>query len=513
MKEAIKNGVRGIVEGGVKKYFQMRVFKYKIWKRNALVTQEFLLYDLLNTAKYTEFGRKYKFDEISDYDCYKKNVPIVKYENIQPMIQKMLNGERDVLWPGLVTFFSKSSGTTNDVSKYIPVSHDALYKNNYRAGKDVYTIFFSNNPNSNIFNNSGSMLGLGGSILKPDNNGIIIGDISAILMSQSPRWADEYREPSIEVALMEKWKDKIPAIINDVSNKNISHISGVPTWFVSLFDEVLESNNAKNISDLFPNIELFIHGAVSFEPYRNIFQKFFPRENMKYLEVYNASEGFFAIQDDPEKQGEMLLLTDHGIFYEFIKMLDYNNGELNTITLDKVEIGIDYALIISTNAGLWRYDIGDTIQFTSLAPYRIKISGRTKHFINIVGEELMVGNTDSALAAICHKHNCEIENYTAGPIFLSQKGKGGHEWVIEFKKEPESLDKFSKELDQELQDLNSDYKAKRQDDIVLQGLILHSVPKGTFMRWMESRGKLGGQNKVPRLSNKRDHLDPLLSVL
>lgn len=505
--------MKKIVEAGMKKYFQMRKYKYKIWKKNALDTQEFLLFDLLNTAKYTEFGKKFNFDRISDYEDFKNNVPISNYEEIQPYIQKMIEGKSDILWPGFISFFSKSSGTTNDISKYIPVSHDSLYKNNYLAGKDIYTVFFDNYPDSEIFRNNGSVLSLGGSISNLDSKGIRVGDVSAIMMSQLPKWAAEYRQPTLDVALMKNWKDKIPAILKNVKGKNITHILGVPTWFVSLFEYAKEQNKTNSLKNIFPDIELFIHGAVAFEPYRKIFEDFFPQKNMKYIEVYNASEGFFAIQDNPEKIGEMLLLTDHGIFYEFIPMSKYDNKNQVTINLNDVKIGIDYAMIISTNAGLWRYNIGDTVQFTSIDPYRIKISGRTKHFINVFGEELMVGNTDAALAEVCAKHNVHMENYTAGPIFMNEHGHGGHEWIIEFKNEPLDLDLFKKDLDNTLQSLNSDYKAKRQDNIALQCLTLHSVPNGTFMNWMEKRGKLGAQNKVPRLSNKRKYIEDILNSI
>ena len=501
-----------IIETGIKKYFQLRKYKFESWKKNALASQDFILFDLLNTAGNTQFGQEHDFEHITSYKKFKDTIPVSTYENIYPYIEKMLNGEQNILWPGFIQFFSKSSGTTNDVSKYIPVSHNALYKNNYSAGKDVYTIFFNNYKNSNLLENHGSVLSLGGSISQPNEKGIQIGDVSAIIMSQLPKWAGEYREPSIEVALMEHWKDKIPAIINDLKGKNITQISGIPTWFVSLFDEIKKQNPNISLAEMFPNMELFVHGAVAFEPYRALFEDFFPSENMKYLEVYNATEGFFAIQDIPEKKGEMLLLTDHGIFYEFISMDQYGTNNPKVIKLDDVVAGVDYAMIVTTNAGLWRYDIGDTICFTSLEPYRIKISGRTKHFINVFGEELMVGNADSAISEVSKKHNVSIENYTAGPVFMDEHGKGGHEWLIEFKTGAVDISTFAIDLDDSLKKLNSDYRAKRQDDIALQLPIVHSIFAGTFEKWMESRGKLGAQNKVPRLSNKRDYIESLLEI-
>ncbi|MCA9352234.1 GH3 auxin-responsive promoter family protein [Patescibacteria group bacterium] len=496
----------------MKKYFQLRIYQVELWKTSALMSQEILLYDLIHLGEQTEFGRTHNFKNIETYEEFKRDVPIMTYEEIAPYITRMLDGESDVLWPGKVTSFSKSSGTTNDISKYIPVSHDSLYGNNYKAGRDLYSLFFKNYPDSDLFENNGSVFSLGGSF-ETNEHSIKIGDVSAIIMSELPQWAERYREPSIKTALMSHWKDKIPAMITETVGKNITHLSGVPTWFVALFEELQKTHPYTTLRDVWPNLELFVHGAVSFEPYRTIFQKLLPFDDMKYLEVYNASEGFLAIQDDPSKPGEMLLLTDHGIFYEFILMNSYGTKEPLTVTLSDVEVGVDYAVIITTNAGLWRYDIGDTVCFTSTEPYRIKISGRTKHFINVFGEELMVGNADEAMSHVCKQTGAIVEHYTAGPIFLDEHGRGGHEWVVEFKQEPRDIQSFITKLDQKLQSLNSDYAAKRQDDIALQELILHAVPQGTFIQWMESRGKLGAQHKVPKLSNKREYIEELLGNL
>ena len=498
-----------LIETSMKKYFQLRGYQIDIWKKTALASQELILFDLMRTAQGTVFGKKYHFSHIDSINEYQSEVPLSSYEDMHPYIERILKGEKDVLWPGMINCFSKSSGTTNDVSKYIPVSHDSLYGNNYKAGRDLYSIFFKNYPSSDLFRDKGCVLSLGGSFETNEHN-IKIGDVSAIIMSELPQWSEEYREPSIEIALMKNWKDKIPAIINDTIGKNITHLSGVPTWFVSIFETLQEQHPYKTLRDIWPNLELFVHGAVSFKPYEAIFQNLLPFDDMKYLEVYNASEGFFAIQDDPQKKGEMLLLTDHGIFYEFIPMDHYGTATAKAIPLKEVEIGIDYAIIISTNAGLWRYDIGDTVCFTSLDPYRIKISGRTKHFINVFGEELMVGNTDEAIAQVSKETGAIIDHYTAGPIFMNEQGKGCHEWIIEFRQEPTDIKKFVSLLDQILRSLNSDYDAKRQDDIALQELKLHVVPIGTFMAWMEQRGKLGGQHKVPKLSNTREYLEQLL---
>ena len=500
-----------IIETSMKKYFQIRKYKVDSWKKNACASQEFIFFDLLNKAQHTKFGSIYNFSDINSFEDYQNMVPIFEYNDIKKYIQEMIEGKPDVLWPGVISSFSKSSGTTGDTSKYIPVSHDSLYKGNYKAGRDIYTIFFDNYPESDLFKNNGAVFSLSGSFIK-NEYGSKIGDISAIITSELPSWAEKYREPSIDVALMSEWKHKIPAMIQDTIGKNITHLSGVPTWFVSLFDEMQKQHPYTTLRDIWPNIELFIHGAVAFGPYQAIFKKLLPFSDMKYLEVYNASEGFFAIQDDMHKKGEMVLLTDHGIFYEFIPMDEYGKNNAQAITLKDVTVGIDYAMIITTNAGLWRYDIGDTIQFTSVDPYRIKISGRTKHFINVFGEELMVGNTDEAIAKVSNTFDCIIDHYTAGPIFMNDKGKGGHEWVVEFGKEPIDIVSFTSALDKELQTINSDYAAKRQGDIALQELKLNDVPKGTFIKWMEQRGKLGGQHKVPRLSNKRDYLEQLLNI-
>ncbi|MCI5050994.1 MAG: GH3 auxin-responsive promoter family protein [Candidatus Pacebacteria bacterium] len=504
--------MKNIIETSMKTYFRMRKYKVESFKKNQLVSQEFILHDLLFKAKGTEYGKYYDFENIMTYEQFQKNVPLVRYEDIEPYISKMLKGQQDILWPGLMHHFSKSSGTTNDVSKYLPVSHDSLYKNNYMAGRDLYTIYFGNYPDSDLFDNKGSMLSLGGSF-EVNDHGMKVGDVSAILMSEAPKWAENYREPRLDVALLSEWKDKIPAIINDTLEKNITHLSGVPTWFVSLFEEIKKEKPFTTLRDIWPNLELFIHGAVAFGPYRKIFNDLLPFDDMKYMEVYNASEGFFAIQDNSKKLGEMLLLTDHGVFYEFIDMDTYGHDTQNICTLAEVELGKDYAIIITTNAGLWRYDLGDTVCFTSKDPYRIKISGRTKHFINVFGEELMVGNTDEAIQVVSEQHNVVIKHYTAGPVFMNTEGKGGHEWIIEFEEEPEDLNGFIQDLDTTLQDLNSDYKAKRQDDIALQLLKLHSVPEGTFINWMEQRGKLGGQHKIPKLSNKRNYLEQIFEIL
>ena len=501
--------MKKIIESSLKKYFQLRRFKVNSWKKQALETQALLLQELVSSASKTKFGQEHDFENITSLEAYQQEVPVRSYEDFYPYIKLMLSGHRDILWPGKVKFFSKSSGTSNDVSKYLPVSTQAIEANNYKAGRDLYTSYFINHPESKIFKEDGAALSINGSFEHRDDD-IKVGDVSAIIASELPNIFQQRRKPSLNVALLSNWSEKIPAIIEEATKDNITHLSGVPTWFVALFDEMKDSHPYNSIRDIWPNLELFIHGAVAFEPYRSIFKKFIPHEDMNYLEVYNASEGFFAFQDNLKKAGEMLLLTDHGVFYEFIAFGEYQKGSTEALGLQNVGVGIDYAMIISTNSGLWRYDLGDLIQFTSIEPYRIKITGRTKAFINLCGEELMVGNTDTAITQISEKTNSCVEHYTVAPIFMNQEAKAGHQWIIEFKDEPDDLDNFTELLDLKLRELNSDYSAKRQDDIALQQLVISKVKKGRFMKWLSDKGKLGGQHKVPKLSQDRKIVDTLL---
>jgi hypothetical protein len=434
----------------------------------------------------------------------------VKYEDYASYILRMKDkAEPSVLWPGKVEFFSRSSGTTNDVSKYIPVSSESLNKNNYQAGRDLYTLTFMQYPELQIFNNRGSVLGITGSLTQQDN-GITVGDISAIIASQLPLTFQNMRKPSLKTTLMPQWNNKIPAIIDETLNENITHLSGVPTWFVSIFEEIKKVQPYETLRDIWPNLELFIHGAVAFEPYRNIFQKLLPFDDMRYVEVYNATEGFFAVQDNSSLSGEMLLLTNHGVFYEFIPFDEYQEGNMEAVCIDDVELGVDYAMIITTNAGLWRYDIGDVVEFTSTKPYRIKISGRTTAFINLCGEELMVGNTDEAVAKVSREYDISVAHYTVAPIFVNEEGKGAHQWLVELESGSVGESELALRLDTILQELNSDYQAKREADIALQPLDVTVVPEGTFMKWLEQKGKLGGQHKVPKLVSHRTIIEEIL---
>ncbi len=502
-----------IISWLTKKFFLFRKKPYYLSSQKLEYTQRKILKKILKNISKTTFGKDFNLYDLDSYEIFSKKVPSFSYEKLSPYINRMLGGEPSVLVPKKVLLFSKSSGTTNDTSKYIPVTKKYLKHNHYKAGKDIYTFFFNQCPESNILDRGGKVFSLGGSLDSKTEQGITIGDVSALIMSCLPKWAEYYRAPSLPVALMKKWEDKIPAMILDTKDKNITHISGVPTWFVKIFDTIQSEYQRNNILEHWTSLELFIHGAVAFAPYKKIFQDFFPNPDFKYLEVYNASEGFFALQDSFQKPGEMLLLVNHDIFYECIDFSEYGNPEAKIIPLWEVSLGKSYALIITNTSGLYRYDIGDTIEFTSLYPHRIIITGRTKHFINVFGEELMVGNTDKALAELSEEFSCKVENYTVAPIFMNSEGRGGHEWLIEFVTEPVDLKLFQKALDSRLQKLNSDYAAKRQQDIALQELVLQSIPRGTFYRWLESKGKLGGQYKVPRLSNKRIYLEEILGFI
>ncbi len=468
---------------------------------------------LISDAKNTEFGKKHQFKSIKSYKEFQQQVPIFTYEELFPYIERMMRGEQNVLWPTYINWFAKSSGTTNAKSKFIPVSQEALDESHFSGGKDLLAFYVNNNPDSLIF--TGKVLSIGGShqknSLAPDLDSYF-GDVSAVIMQNMPLWAKYVRTPSEEVALLDSWEEKLEKIAQETQDENVTSMTGVPTWALLVLKRIMELKGAANILEVWPNLEVFFHGAVSFGPYRKVFQDIIPNDNMSYIDAYNASEGFFGIQDSP-KNDDMLLMLDYGIFYEFIPMSSSGLSASESIPLWEVEVGKIYAMIISTNAGLWRYNIGDTIRFTSTKPYRIKISGRTKHFINAFGEELVIENAEEAIAKACDKTGAKIENFTAGPIYLEKNKRGGHEWIIEFAKEPENIKEFATLLDKNLQELNSDYEAKRQNDLALVLPKIHSVPGGTFYKWMKTRNKLGGQNKVPRLSNDRSHIESILGLL
>jgi len=440
-------------------------------------------------------------------------VPVFAYEDLYPQIERVLRGEKNILWPGDFTWFSKSSGTTNARSKYIPVSEEHLQECHYKGGKDMLCLYVNNYPDTRAF--LGKNLGIGGSYQpNPFNPNTYCGDVSALIMKNLPIWAEFLRTPSIEVALMDKWEEKVEKIARLTIGENVTGISGVPTWTVVLLQRILELTGKQHIREVWPNLEVFFHGAVSFTPYRELFRQLIPADDMRYMETYNASEGFFGIQDQRDSQ-DLLLMLDYGVYYEFIPSEFAQEENPLTIGLADVQVGKSYAMVISTNSGLWRYKIGDVVRFTSTNPYRIRIAGRTKHFINAFGEELVVENADVAVAYACQKTGLIVNDYTAAPVYLDVDSKGCHEWAIEFENFDDtlhSLEKFTYLLDEKLREINSDYDAKRHKDLALTAPIIRVLPKGTFYEWMAKRGKLGGQHKVPRLSNTREYLDDVLSM-
>jgi len=468
-----------------------------------------LLMRLLQFAKSTEFGEEHDFSAITCYQEFTKNVPIQQYESIEPLIERCRKGEQNLFWPTKIKWFAKSSGTTNAKSKFIPVSDEAIEYCHFKAGKDMLCLYINNNEDAELFNGKGLRLG-GSSAIYEDNNSYF-GDLSAIMIENMPFWADFSSAPKQETALMGEWETKMEAIINETIHENITSLVGVPSWMLVLLNRVLEKTGKNHILEVWPNLEVYFHGGVNFNPYREQYKKLIPKEDFRYYETYNASEGFFAIQDRNHSD-ELLLMLDYGIFYEFIPMSEYDGENSRAIPLSKVEKDISYAVVITTNGGLWRYLIGDTIKFTSLEPYRIKITGRTKHHINVFGEELIIENAEDALKSACEKTEAEITDYTVGPIFMSGNEKGGHEWVIEFNKAPENLAYFTELLDNALKSLNSDYEAKRYNNMTLKMPIVHEAKEGLFYNWLRKKGKLGGQHKVPRLSNKRDFVEELLNL-
>lgn len=494
------------------KYFlRKRLKRIEAFMKNPHDFQQNIFRELIYKGKDTEWGRKYGYASIKTPEDYHKNVPVFPYEEFFPYIDRMMKGEQNILWPSRIDWFSKSSGTTNARSKFIPVSEEALQKCHYNGGKDLLALYFNNRPDSKLFTGKG--LGIGGTYYdNPHRKGSRYGDISAVIMGNLPFWAQYVRTPDLKTALMDEWESKIEKIARLTINKNVTNISGVPTWTIVLLERILQITGKNHLLEVWPGFEAFYHGAVSFTPYREVFQKFFPDPKVHYIETYNASEGFFGMQDRL-RSDDMLLMLDHGIFYEFIPAEEADKENPKIVQLHEVKEGKNYALVITTNAGLWRYKIGDTIKFTSLAPYRIRVSGRTRHFINAFGEEVIIENAETAISEASARTGAIIHEFTAAPIYLDNKSKGGHEWLIEFAQAPSDLNTFTKVLDLKLKEVNSDYEAKRHKDIALQMPVVHQVPTGTFYTWMKKRGKLGGQNKVPRLSNSREYIDDILKDL
>ena len=470
--------------------------------------QQELLMRLLDVARNTTVGKQYDYKTIYDYKTFAARVPIQKYETIEPLIERTRKGEQNLFWPSNIQWFAKSSGTTNAKSKFIPVSNEALEDCHLKAGKDMLCLYINNNEDAGLFNGRGLRLG-GSSAIYEDSNSYF-GDLSAIIIENMPFWADFSSAPKIDVALMEEWEAKMKAIVEETVNENITSLVGVPSWMLVLLNAVLEKTGKENIHEVWPNLEVYFHGGVNFNPYREQFKKLLPKKGFRYYETYNASEGFFAIQDI-NGSNELLLMLDYGIFYEFIPMDQYLGEDSVAIELQEVELDKNYAIVITTNSGLWRYLIGDTVKFVSLDPYRIKITGRTKHFINAFGEELIIENAEDALKKVCKKTKTEIIDYTVAPIFMDGKAKGAHEWIIEFKKAPEDIDYFAELLDNALKSINSDYESKRYLNMTLTMPKVHKAESGLFYNWLKQNGKLGGQHKIPRLSNNRNFVEELLA--
>ncbi|GAB3952087.1 GH3 auxin-responsive promoter family protein [Spirosoma harenae] len=474
------------------------------------VAQEQIFRQLIRSGRRTIFGKKYDYKSIRTIQDFQRQVPVSSYEDLFPYIERVLKGEQKVLWPSPVRWFAKSSGTTNARSKFIPVTMESLDESHFKGGKDMMALYIANNPDSRAFEGKG--LSIGGSLHpNPYSTNSVAGDVSAVVMKNLPSWAQYIRTPSLQVALMDEWESKLERMAEITSAENVTSMLGVPTWGMVLIDKILARTGKSNILEVWPNFEVMMHGAVNFQPYRELFQhQVFPSTSVRYQEIYNASEGFFAIQDDLNRVGEMLLMLDYGIFYEFVPIHEADQPFPKALTIDEVELDKNYALVVSTNGGLWRYKVGDTVRFTSLYPHRLKVSGRTKHFINTFGEEVIVENAETAITRASEATGAIISDYTAGPVYMGNGANGCHEWVIEFTQEPNNQQRFNQILDETLRQINSDYDAKRYNDLVLKRPRIHVVPSGTFYAWMKQRGKLGGQHKVPRLANSREYLDDIL---
>jgi hypothetical protein len=464
------------------------------------------LLGLIRQAEKTVLGETYDFESIKNYSTFADRIPISTYEELEPLIERTRQGEQNVFWNEPIKWFAKSSGTTNAKSKFIPVSNAALEDCHYKGSKDLLCLYLNNNEDSQLF--VGKSLRLGGSSQIYEDNKTYFGDLSAILIENMPMWAEFSSTPSNKVSLMSEWESKLAAIISETKTENVTSFAGVPSWLLVLMNRMLAESGKENLLELWPNLEVYFHGGVSFEPYKEQYKKLLPSDQFKYYEIYNASEGFFAIQD-LNYSNDLLLMLDYGIFYEFIPMDTFGTSHQKAIPLSEVELFKNYAVVITTNSGLWRYLIGDTVRFTSLSPYRIRVTGRTKHHINVFGEELMVENTDAAIAKTCTELQCEVKEYTVAPIFMKDKEKGAHEWMIEFQKRPEDLAIFQKRLDQNLQAVNSDYEAKRYNNMTLNELTINIARENLFYDWLKKKDKLGGQHKIPRLSNQRDYLEEL----
>lgn len=487
-----------------------RMHQIELFIKYPVDVQQEWLYSLLTDAAETEFGKAHGFSDIRNYNEFKNKVPLNNYETLKPYIERMRRGEQNLLWHTDIKWFAKSSGTT-DKSKFLPVSQESLDGCHYNAGRDMITLHCYNNPETQLF--TGKNLALGGSFKEDhfENHNSYHGDVSAIIIQNLPMWADFFRAPEISIALMDEWESKLERMALSMMDENVTSLAGVPSWMLVLLKRILEKKNARSIHEVWPNLEVYFHGGVSFAPYKEQFVKLFDSNKVNFLQLYNASEGFFGIQDQL-KSDELLLMLDYGIFYEFLDMRDFVNGDRNkVINLEDTQPGVDYAMIITTNAGLWRYELGDVIQFTSTNPYRFKISGRTKQHINVFGEELMVHNADVAIAVASEKTHAMVRDYTVAPVFM-ENNSGAHEWLIEFEKEPNNFEFFNSVLDDTLKKQNSDYEAKRYNNFVLHFPHIKKMPKNSFYNWLKANNKIGGQFKIPRLSNDRKIIEEILAI-
>lgn len=491
-------------------FMKKRIHQIDLFLKYPEDVQMELFRKLVDKASETEWGLKYDYKSIRTYSDFKQRVPVQDYNKISPFIERLRNGEQNVLWPTHIKWFAVSSGTTSNKSKFIPVSSEALEDCHFKGGKDLLSIYCNNNPNTRIFD--GKTLGLGGSHdYRSDKPAPYHGDVSAVIMQNLPFWVELIRTPDLSTALMTEWEEKLARMAGITSEEDVTVITGVPSWMYLLLQKVLEINNVSHISQVWPNLEMFAHGGVNFSPYKDKFKAICPH-NLNYYETYNASEGFFGIQDRNHAD-DLLLMLDYGIFYEFIPAEQISREHPETLSLDQVQTETPYALVISTNSGLWRYIIGDVISFTSTNPYRIKIIGRTKSFINAFGEELIVDNAEKAIETACRKTHAVINEYTAAPVYQTGNNAGSHQWIIEFDQAPQNMAYFTEILDSTLKSLNSDYEAKRYKDLILTLPVIIPVPKGTFYQWLKNKGRLGGQYKVPRLNNERTYVDEILDLV
>lgn len=486
-----------------------RLHQIEFFLKYPIEVQEELLMGLVDFAKDTEIGKSFDFRSIKNYSDFASRVPITNYEGMEHLIDQARRGTANLFWPTPIKWFAKSSGTTNSKSKFIPVSQESLEDCHYKSSKDLLSIYLNNNENSQLF--TGKSLRLGGSKELYESHGSVFGDLSAILIDNMPFWAEFSSTPSNKVSLMPDWNTKLAAVIAETTKENVTSMAGVPSWMLVLLNELLDTTGNEHLFQVWDQLEVYFHGGVSFSPYKDQFKKLLPRKSFNYYEIYNASEGFFAIQDR-NKASDLMLMLDYGIFYEFIPMNAYGKEAEYAIPLSEVTLHTNYAIVITTNAGLWRYKVGDTVRFTSLSPHRIKVTGRTRHHINVFGEELIIENAEEALKIVCKKTKTEIIEYTAAPIFMEGKNKGGHEWLIEFRTPPQDLGHFTALLDNALKSLNSDYEAKRYNNMTLNEPLVHKARAGQFHDWLAGKDKLGGQHKIPRLSNSRQYLEELMAL-